>query len=203
MIEEYFLANLQNYIPLVSLVSGLVLGDFLIFLAMLAGAGKANISTIFAFAFLGSIVHDLLFFAAAKSDIFKKIAKKIGLKKNKIKILRTILNMTKKNRFFTLLIAKFIYGVRDATILYYAHNENRLKKYLMNTISAEFLWLSSILAVGWLAGRGFSEILKIFKGLEKALLFIVIFLVGSLILHKIITTVFNKIFNIKDDGQKF
>ncbi|MEK6892675.1 MAG: hypothetical protein AABX07_00560 [Nanoarchaeota archaeon] len=203
MIEEYFLANLQNYIPIASLISGLALGDFLIFLAMLAGAGKANIGTIFAFAFLGGIVHDLLFFAAAKSNIFRKITKKMKLKEKKIRILRTILNMTKKNMFFTLFIAKFIYGVRDVTILYYAHNESRLKKYIITTISVEVLWLSSILSIGWFAGRGFSEILKVFKGLEKALLLIVIIIVGSLILHKIIFKAFNKIFNIKLKKMRF
>jgi membrane protein DedA with SNARE-associated domain len=166
-------------------------------MAMLAGAGKVSIWSICIFAFLGGVIHDLLFFAAAQSKIFVKLAKKLGLKENKIKILNLILKTTRKNFFFTLIIAKFIYGVRDATVLYYAHHEKKLKKYLVNTLSAEFLWLSTILSVGWLAGRGFSEILKVLKGLEKALLFIILILISSLILHQIITKVFKKIFNIE------
>jgi membrane protein DedA with SNARE-associated domain len=197
MIEEYISANLQNYISLVSLISGFSFGDILILLAMLAGAGKAKISVIFAFAFLGGLVHDLLFFAIAKSDIFKKIAEPIIQKKKKTKILQFILSTTKKNMFFTLLIAKFIYGVRDITILYYAHNSKTLRKYLMNALSAEFLWLSAILSIGWLAGRGFTEILKIFKGLEKLLLIAVLFLIVSLVLRKLISKIFDKIFSIK------
>ena len=86
--------------------------------------------------------------------------------------------MGNKHYFLPVLIAKFVYGVRDAVILYVAHNNKNFKRYLIVVACADLIWLVTITSVGWLTGQGFTVFVRLFRGFEKWLF---ILLAGAII----------------------
>ncbi|MEK6928094.1 MAG: hypothetical protein AABX11_06705 [Nanoarchaeota archaeon] len=193
--QEVVFTILYNYTSALSFVAGLLLGDVLILLAALAGAGKLNIGTIFIFGLLGEITHDVLFFFIGKSRFVKYMKVKLKLNKgeNKASALIEKLASTRGGYFVPLFFAKFIYGIRDSVILYFAHKEHNFGRYIRSTFLASICSISIILGLGWLAGQGFNQIIPLFKGFEKGVglvlvtvlvLYFVYRLIGKLILSE-------------------
>jgi membrane protein DedA with SNARE-associated domain len=179
-LEEVIVIIFREYTPILALLAGLMFGDMLMLLGFLAGVGKANFFMIILFGFLGGLIHDLAFYLIANSRAIHFIKRKFRLSKRKNKIAQIIEKMGSGHYFLPILMAKFVYGVRDAVILYVAHNNKNLKKYLLVVSGADLIWLITITSLGWLAGRGFTSLVTLFKGFEKWLF---ILLVAALILY--------------------
>jgi len=191
-IEEVVIQIFQSHVPLLAFVAGLLLGDVLIFLAMLSGVGKIHFGVILVFGLMGDITHDLLLYFFSNSKLAYFIKKKIKLSKKKNVIVQFIEKINiRKSYFVPLVISKFFYGIRDAVILYVSHGERDIKRYLLTISMAGFIWILTITGAGWLAGRGFSGLLSFFKGFEKIVLVLVI---GAIIFLVIGKTIFNLLF---------
>lgn len=186
--EEVVIAFLQAYTPALAFVAGLILGDSLILLAALAGAGELNILIIFVFALLGETVHDSAFFYFSKSRIVKYIKRKLELDKGKNRAAEMIEGLASRTGgyFVPLFLAKFVYGVRDSVVLYVGHKQKNFKKYILTCICASVCTLAIVLGLGWLAGRGFTEIIPVFKGIEKGVGILIIALVIAYIIYRLI-----------------
>lgn len=184
--EEVLLAFFRDYTPLLAFFGGLFVGDLMILLGILAGAGKANFFIILLFGFLGGLLHDIVFYFVAHTKLVDIIKKKFKLSKKRNKIAQLIEKMGRGNYFLPVLIAKFVYGVRDAVVLYVAHNNKKLKNYLYVVASAEIIWLVTITSVGWLAGKGFITIASISKGYEKWLFILLAALILIYFINKFI-----------------
>lgn len=182
---------LQMYTPLFAFASGLLLGDALILLAALAGAGKLNILVIFFFGLLGELMHDSFFFYISKSAFVHRIKRKLKLHKGRNHAAELIekLASTKGGYFVPLFFAKFIYGIRDSVILYVGHKVYDFKKYFLICLAASVCSISIILGLGWLAGRGFNEIIPVFKGFEKGLGLILVSILVLYIVYRLIGNV--------------
>lgn len=185
-LQEVLISTLQAYTPLLAFLTAAFLGDALILLGALAGAGKLSIITIAIFGLLGELFHDILFYFIANSKFAHFVKKKLKLSKKRSKVAAFIEKLGKDSYFLPLFIAKFIYGVRDAMVLYVSHNEKKFKKYLWLILRIDILWLAIILTVGWLAGRGFTELLFVLKGIEKGLLILVLSLILIYLLNRFI-----------------
>jgi membrane protein DedA with SNARE-associated domain len=183
---EVILALFQNYTSVLALIAGLLVGDLVLLLGILSGAGKINFWTIIIFAFLGGLIHDTLFYVISNSKFAKRIKKRFKLDKKRNKVVEFIEKLGNRNYFIPVLIAKFIYGVRDVIILYVAHNEKDFKKYMITVASADLIWLSTVTGLGWLAGNGYTQITTIFKGFEK---WIFLFAIGLVIYYLIVRSV--------------
>src|SRR3989344_940468 len=184
--EEAVIAFLQAYTPALAFVAGLLLGDSLILLAALAGAGKLNIFTIFIFAIIGEIFHDAVFFYFSKSRIVNYVKRKLRLNKGKNRAAEMIEKLASYTGgyFVPLFLAKFIYGVRDSVVLYVGHKQKDFRKYIFTCICASICTLSIVLGLGWLAGRGFTEIIPVFKGIEKGVGILIITLIIAYIIYR-------------------
>lgn len=187
-IQEVLISTLQAYTPLLAFLAAAFIGDALIILGALAGAGKLSIWTIAIFGLLGELFHDILFYFISNSKFANYIKKKLKLSKKRSKIAGFIEKLGKNSYFLPLFIAKFIYGVRDAMVLYVSHNEKKFKRYLWLILRIDILWLAIILMVGWLAGKGFTELLYVLKGIEKGLLILVLTIILIYIINKFIVT---------------
>lgn len=191
-IAEVIIQILQAHTPLLAFAAGLFLGDALIFLAILSGAGKIPFGVILVFGLLGDITHDFLFYYFSNSKIAHFIKKKLKLSKKRNIITKFIEKISSKENYFApLVISKFFYGVRDVTVLYLSHGEKNLKRYFLNVTLAGFIWIMTITGVGWLAGRGFSGLLHLLEGFEKIALIlfialIIIFIGGRLAISVVI-----------------
>lgn len=191
-IQGVALPLLQDYIAIWSFLSGLFLGDMFFVLSSFAGAGKLSLWIIFVFGYIGELTHDILFYFMANSRFANFIKKKFKLSKKKSAIVLFLEKLGGKNHFLGVFLAKFIYGVRDVVILYFAHGHGNFKKYFITVATAGFLWMSTIIGAGWLAGRGFSIFIKVFKGFEKILLFLFIAVIIFYLIKKISFSLFWK-----------
>jgi len=186
--QEVVISILQIYTPLFSFAAGLALGDALILLAALAGAGKINILTIFIFGLLGEIVHDSAFFYIGKSNLVHYLKKKLKLHEGRNRAAELIEKManTKAGYLVPLFFAKFVYGIRDSVILYIAHKDRNFKRYFLRCLAASVCSLTIVLSLGWLAGQGFTAIIPVFKGIEKGIGLLLLSLLVSYILYRLL-----------------
>jgi membrane protein DedA with SNARE-associated domain len=189
LFEEAIMLFFRDYTPAIALLAGLFFGDLMLLLGILAGAGKTNFFLIILFGFIGGLIHDIAFYYLANSKSAYHIKKKLKLSKKRNKIAEFIEKMGNGHYFLPVLMAKFVYGVRDAVILYVAHNNKKLKKYLLVVSGADAIWLVTITSVGWLAGRGFTSIIGLFKGFEKWLFYLLAAIVLIYLLNKFIISV--------------
>ncbi|MEK6855890.1 MAG: hypothetical protein AABX66_01895 [Nanoarchaeota archaeon] len=187
-LEGVIISFLQNYTSALAFVAGLMLGDALILLAALAGAGKLNIITIFVFAVLGEIVHDTVFFYFSKSSVVHYIKRKLKLHKGDNKAAQMIERLadTKLGYFLPLFLAKFVYGIRDSVILYVGHKEKDFRKYFLTCLAATVSSILVVLTLGWFAGLGFTEIIPIFKGIEKGVGILLITVIVAYVLYRLL-----------------
>lgn len=175
-----------------ALIAGLVFGELFILLGVLAGAGKVSLLTILLLGFVGEVTHDMIFYFISNSKFGHLIKKRLKLSKKKNKIVELIESISPGHYILPIFVAKFIYGVREAVILYTSHNEKNIKKYIGTVAIADFMYLSILLSISWLAGRGFTRLLIIFRGIERILIFVVIGIVVLWIINKLIVTVLKK-----------
>ena len=108
-LQELLIIALQEYTPLLAFFAGLLLGDALIVLAVLAGAGKISLWPLFVFGFLGEIVHDVTFYLIANSRLAFYLKRKLNLSTKESKIARFIERVGGKNYILPMFFAKFIY----------------------------------------------------------------------------------------------
>jgi len=184
--EEMLISFFQNYSSALAFMSGLMIGDLMIFLGILAGAGKVNFFAVLFFGFLGGLIHDIAFYLVANSRFAHSFKKRLKLSKKRNKLIQIIEKLGNGHYFLPVLMAKFVYGVRDIMILYVAHNNKSFKKYIRTISLADLIWISTVTSIGWLAGRGFTTIVTIFKGFEKWLFILLAGIVLLYLLNKFI-----------------
>ena len=80
--------------------------------------------------------------------------------------------------FRVLLMSKFIYGTRVLTIIYLSLEKISAIKFLVSNLLGTFVWLSAVVAVGWLAGRSIINLMPMLSDVKYAILIIVILVVG-------------------------
>src|SRR3989344_5554507 len=139
-LEAMLISLFSGYSNLLAFLAGLLAGDIILILSILAGAGKANIFLIVLFGFIGGVIHDAVFYYIANSRLMHFIKNKFKLSKNKNKAAQFIEKISSRHYFLPVLIAKFIYGVRDAVILYVAHNNRSFKRYIFVVAIADLIW---------------------------------------------------------------
>ena len=82
-ITEAIITFFSAYTPFLAFLAGLVLGDMMILLGILAGAGKANFFIIILMAFIGGLIHDTIFYFISNSRFANLLKKKLKLSKKK------------------------------------------------------------------------------------------------------------------------
>lgn len=158
-----------------SFIGSLTIGEeVLIFLATVAGRGLIPFWKVFLYGFLGSLAGDLIWFYIGKSAI-------IGYLK-KIKFLNNTYNnskpMIKKiglhklsgwRCFVYFGSTKFLGVMKVLAAIYVGRRGMSLKRFLSWNIPALVIWMGIMLTAAWMAGRGFTIMLKILESAQKAL----------------------------------
>lgn len=191
---ENIISYIQSYVPLFALLAGAFVGDSLIILGILSGSGNANFFIVFSLAMFGSLFHDIIFYYLVNTSLIQKLKKKILNKKRNSK-LEKLTHFSKRKRFLLFYLAsRYVYGIRDLTVISYATVEKRFSHYLVKTFIVTSIWLFSIIGSGWLIGKGFVGLLNIVNGAEKIVLIIVLVIISFFILEKLIRIVLKKIY---------
>ena len=82
-----------------------------------------------------------------------------------------------------MVISKFIYGTRVFATLYASQQEKKFTKYFIINLLALLLWFAIMTPIGWYAGRGFTKLLDVVKGIEKLLAIIVALILIYFVIH--------------------
>lgn len=176
---------------LISFLSPLLSEEAVIFAAVLAGKGLISLPILMIFSFLGIFVHDLVIFLFAKSKFSDRIGKMkmfsgIYKKARSIKLRRKVP--------LIVFASKFVYGTRAATIVFLGIKKYSLKSYLIYNTLSIIAWSFIMLPLGWLAGRGFTRLLHIAKGIEwflvAGLITIILFYFGQKIFRLILSKLY-------------
>ncbi len=174
MILSFFGWFLQYNLALVSSIAGFLSEEVLLFFIILSGVGVTNLWIVALFGFIGIIVHDSVFYFFACSNIIKKLNTKIKFSENNKGIVLFIEKLGNGGYFKPLLLSKFIYGTRVPLIFYAAHREKNFGKFILYNILTVLCWFLIMAPIGWLAGQGFSKLLRVVRGIEKVLAVILI-----------------------------
>jgi len=188
-LAEMLLEIFRNYYPLLAFLSGLFAGDLMLLLGILSGAGNINLFLIILAGLAGGVIHDTCLYFISNSIFARYVKKKLKLSGKRSKIVRFIEKISNGNYFFLLLIAKFVYGIRTTVTLYIAHNNKKFRKYLGIVSSTELIWITITVSVGWLAGRGFTSLIKLFRGMERILVILFFGAILIYLLHKFVISV--------------
>lgn len=157
--------------------------------SFLAANGLWSVSSVFIFCLLGTLLSDLFWFFLGMR--FLKITGQWFVYKSVYdKITKFLDKLTKNKPFLALLFIKFLYGTRFLTIVYLSIRKISLRNFILYDLIGTSLWLCVIVPIGWLAGRGASHLISIYRGFNYTILALIIFL----ILFKTIEWLFLKLF---------
>ncbi len=155
--------------------------------AFLAGQGTWSIESVFWLSLAGTVTSDSLWFLLGQT--FFKFTKRWEKYQDQYQtFLIKLEKITGQRPFLSLLFIKFLYGTRILTILYLSIRKVRYATFLLFNTVGTILWLSVMIFVGWLVGRGVGNAVQIFSRVE----YIVTALVLLIVFFRIMTTWLSK-----------
>ncbi|HLD10535.1 MAG TPA: VTT domain-containing protein [Candidatus Nanoarchaeia archaeon] len=147
----------------------------------LAAQGILEIPYVFVFSFLGTVISDSFWFYFGKFIFLRK--KQLIDHQKYNKLVKKIDKITKHKYFWALLFIKFLYGTRILTIVYLSIRRLNFWIFTLFNSLGTLLWLTVILTIGWLAGKGFSNVILVFNEVK----YLLISLVFLLILYRVVS----------------
>lgn len=173
----------QNAV-LVSFFGGLLAGEeVIITLAFLSARGILSLWVVFVFCFAGILICDSFFFFIGKIKFLGKLKKISRLHITYKKIEKIVNKITGDKIILALFYTKFIFGTRIATLIYLGR-KNSFKKFIFADFIVGIMWMSVVVSLGWFAGASFYFIIDVFKNIQFAILFLVMFIIFLLLLKK-------------------
>ncbi len=181
---DSFIASLLSLyqLPAIFLGSFFFGETVIITAAFLASQGIWRLTEVFWLSLAGTVISDSLWFLFGQS-IFKVTRRQRTYQSKYQGFFRSLESATGQSLFLSLLFIKFLYGTRILTILYLSIRKIRFWMFLAFDTVGTMFWLTVIILIGWLAGKGVTNVLPIARQTEYLLSAIVLFI----ILHKIIT----------------
>lgn len=151
--------------------------------AFLAGQDILSLTEVFWVTYLGTVIADTLWFFAGPSLFrfahrFERIAAKSEAVIKKVDILYG------DQPFRALLVSKFVYGTRVLTVIYLSFKQISAARFLILNLLGTFVWLTAIVAIGWLAGKSIVNLIPILSDVKYALLLVV----ALIVLLKVVPT---------------
>jgi len=157
---------------------GFFLGETVIIpAAFLAGQNNLSLSEVFWLTFLGTVSADVLWFLVG--PFLWKVAHRFETISTKSEaVLKRLDELYANQPFRALLVSKFIYGTRFLTVIYLSLERVSAIRFLVMNFLSTLLWLITIVAIGWLAGKSIVNLLPIISDVKYALLLIVLLIIG-------------------------
>ncbi|MEI6731127.1 MAG: hypothetical protein WCK90_00450 [archaeon] len=165
-----WIASLVGQSYLFAFLAAAFLGEAAIFiLAMLSSGGFIPLWFVFASAFVGTMITDFMWF-----EIGRRL-KKTSIrweKANKLyyKVASALEKTYGQNHFRSMLISKFMYGVRTANNIYLGGRKKfGIYRFALYNVPVVAIWAGVIVSLGYLAGTGVSLVWKIYNRIEIVL----------------------------------
>ena len=123
--------------------------------------GAVSFPTVVLWSFIGTTIKDSCVFLFGRHFI-KYLETKETIR-TKIHTMGAFVNrVTHKNYFLTLLVTKFLYGMRVITIFYMGRERMAFPRFLSYNVPVTALWIVVTCTIGWFAGRGLVSVTRVF-----------------------------------------
>jgi len=186
-LNSFFLSiiiyELKAHFYFLSLIGSIISNNlFVIFLASLSGQGIFSLWKVWIIALIGILISDTIWFIIGKSATINKIARHRHFLYNYYSI-KSILNKSEeKNNFFVFLGSKFIYGAKILTLIYAGKRKMRIKDFIKYNFTSSAIWISLLVFLGFLAGKGFAKLLEGLNNLRYALIIFILIIISIYLL---------------------
>ena len=185
--QEFITQMLIQYQFLALFAGAVFFGETVILMAsFLAAQGSWSVWNVFWIALVGTIVSDCVWFLLGDWIMHRE-----SFQKHQAKYERLVMKLDKKigNRpYLSLLIIKFLYGTRILTIIYLSFRKIKFWQFLVFDFLGTSFWLVIVMAIGWLAGKGYTQVIEIFHsigyGLSALILFFILYRIVNVWISK-------------------
>lgn len=169
--DPRYIALLQDHAAIICFAGAFFGGTtFTLFFSTIAGQGVISFWIVFFFAFLGNFLSDYLWFLFGRAKLVEKITYRKFLADGYHKV-RTVQSKYKRSDLLIFVVAKFIYGIRILTIIYFGRIKYGVKRFLKFNTMAVFIITSVVVFSGWMVGKGVKLFLDVFLNLQTVLTF--------------------------------
>ncbi len=153
-------------------------------LAFLSGQDMVPVWSVFLACLLGTFSSDSMWFFFGRSRLMTRALAWRWVARAYKEVDRLYVSLTRYGTFLALLIGKFIYGTRIATIAYLSRERMTFKRFSAFNAAIIAVWSGIVISVGWLAGRGFSKAINVFQDVEKGVFLLFLFLLAMYLLKR-------------------
>ncbi|PIN95121.1 hypothetical protein COU53_00945 [Candidatus Pacearchaeota archaeon CG10_big_fil_rev_8_21_14_0_10_30_48] len=181
-LNSFFLSiiiyELKAHFYVLALIGSIISNNlFVIFLSSLSGQGLFSLWKVWIIALMGVLISDIIWFTLGKSASINKIARHRHFLYNYYSI-KSILNKSgEKNNFFVFLGSKFVYGAKIITLMYAGRRNMRIKDFIRYNVTSSTIWVSFLVFLGFLAGKGFTKLLDGLNNLKYALVIFILIII--------------------------
>jgi len=161
---------LGSYFLIVAIIGTILSGNlFVILIATLSGQGIFTYWQVLVVSLIGTFIADTIWFNMGKTKPLKDIIKRPHFLYNYHHIKKILRRSTEKNKFLVFLGSKFIYGTRIITLMYAGRKKMHAKDFIIYNFASSSIWVTLLVTLGFLAGKGFDKFLEFFNNLRTAL----------------------------------
>lgn len=157
--------------------------------AFVSAQGFFPLWIVFVGSFLGMLFTDTFWFFVARSRVFGALRDRIMRNtKNYIELSKHLQRVSHGRDIIILLISKILIGTRILVILYLSNKRMSYMMFMAYNVIPTFLWGLALCLLGYAAGKGFSDIFRIYEHVALAATFLVVFCLIFYILLRYIRT---------------
>lgn len=138
----------------------------------LAAQGSWSWQAVAAWAFLGTVVSDTVWFRSIGAGVTRLMEDREDTKLQTAA--RRLERLTGEKPHRALLFVKFLYGTRIASISYMAFRRVRLGTFVGFDSAGTVMWLAVMIPIGWAIGRGLEALGAQLRDIELAILLLVL-----------------------------
>jgi membrane protein DedA with SNARE-associated domain len=161
---------LGNFFYPIALIGSIISGNiFVLFLSTLAGQGSLSIFKVWIMALAGTLIADTIWYNLGKTNFINKIARDRRTIYNFYTIKKALTKSQEKNNFTVFLVSKFIYGMRVLTLMYAGRRHMHADHFIKYNYTATTIWVTFIVSIGFLAGKGFTKLFEIFNSMIQTI----------------------------------
>lgn len=135
--------------------------EIIVPLAVLVGQGLWDVGTLFVVCYIATVLADASWFLLGRHGVrethfFRKY-------EHRFQKASVLFRKIARSELGILLTTKFIYGARIFSIIFLSLEGVSLSRFVLLNSFVVFIWLSCVITVGWMIGRGSSFFLSIYR----------------------------------------
>lgn len=135
--------------------------ELIVPLAVLVGQGLWDVQTLFAVCYLATLISDAGWFLLGRHGVRQR--KFFQKYEQRFEKASAFFRRIARSEMGILLTTKFIYGTRIFSIIFLSLEGLSLPRFVGINAIVSFVWLTCVITLGWMIGRGSSFFLNIYR----------------------------------------